>query len=490
MTNLKFQVENLGVIKAGEFIQKPLTIFCGPNNSGKTWTMYSLYYCHGYMAGLAHETRKAKIEKQEEKAPKKSLAGFNKQLSKTLADLFNTSPELLANARFRLAGVDESYFQKLLDDPKNTKFPFRMPAERNGLRLFYRELSTRRAALLHHASKENIDLNELLKDVIRSRYALPIAHYINWLNELTEIQRGAAGLFHQQALQLQKQLANGAYKVERRSGVIRFKPYQRKRGGGATQIMGLHMTSSTVKSLFGLWFYLENQAQPGDLLMIDEPELNIHPANQRHIARLLARLVNAGLRVVISIHSDYIVREFNSLLMLSQDNGELRDRHDYSEDDILNVERALHEHSMGFSLDVPDSKQKPLAFFSSRPPRYLAKICDALIAVFDQSKLYLFTIEIKSERKNNSNKQLANGRHFWGWLIALCKEYGYLPLQSEPLYIAVLIWKPREKQARKGATTHTKNHGIESATQEGFTARFEIRNRSSFRLYDLIQSTP
>ena len=42
MTNLKFEVENLGVIKTGKFIQKPLTIFCGPNNSGKTWVMYPL----------------------------------------------------------------------------------------------------------------------------------------------------------------------------------------------------------------------------------------------------------------------------------------------------------------------------------------------------------------------------------------------------------------------------------------------------------------
>ena len=348
MTNLKFQVENLGVIKTGEFTQKPLTIFCGPNNSGKTWVMYSLYYCHGSMAGLAHEKRKEKAEKQEEKALQQSLTEFNKQLSATLADVFNASPELLANAKFRLAGFDESHFQSFLNDPENTEFPFLMPAERNGLHLFYRELSTRRAALLHHASKDNIDLNELLKDVIRSRYALPIAHYINWLNELTEIQRGVTGPFHQQALHLQKQLANGAYKVERRSGVIRFKPYQRrlgrtrqpKRGGDATQSMELHMTSSTVKSLFGLWFYLENQAQPGDLLMIDEPELNIHPANQRHIARLLARLVNAGLRVVISTHSDYIVREFNSLLMLSQDNGELRKKHSYSENEVLTVEQV------------------------------------------------------------------------------------------------------------------------------------------------------
>ena len=152
--------------------------------------------------------------------------------------------------------------------------------------------------------------------------------------------------------------------------------------------------------------------------------------------------------------------------------------------------RSPHRYSMGFSLDVPAPKHKPLAFFSSSSPQGLAKMCDTLIAVVDQSKLYLFAIEIKSGSKNGNRKQLANGRHFWRWLIALCKEHGYLPSKPEPLYIAVLIWKPRKKQVRKGATTHTKNHGIESATQEGFTARFEIRNRSSFRLYDLIQSTP
>lgn len=148
-----------------------------------------------------------------------------------------------------------------------------------------------------------------------------------------------------------------------------------------------------------------------------------------------------------------------------------------------------HRHSMGFSLDVPGSKQRPLAFFSGSPPQHLAKICDALIAVVDQRKLYLFAIEIKSGNKEDYRKQLANGRHFWRWLIALCKEHGYLPLKPEPLYIAVLIWQPRKKQARKGATTHAKNHGIESAAQEGFAARFEIRNHSQIYLCDLIENS-
>ena len=166
-----------------------------------------------------------------------------------------------------------------------------------------------------------------------------------------------------------------------------------------------------------------------------------------------------------------------------------RDNRDWLIPDINIQARSPHRHSMGFSLDIPAPKQKPLAFFSGHPPRYLAKICDALIAVVDQRRLYLFAIEIKSGNKDDYRKQLANGRHFWRWLIALCKEHGYLPLKPEPLYIAVLIWKPREKQVRKGATTHSKNYGIESATQDGFTAGFEIRNHSSFRLYDLIQST-
>lgn len=149
--------------------------------------------------------------------------------------------------------------------------------------------------------------------------------------------------------------------------------------------------------------------------------------------------------------------------------------------------RSPHRHSMGFSLDVPGSKQKPLAFFSARPPEGLAKMCDALIAVAYRNKLYLFAIEAKSANKGDYCKQLANGRHFWCWLIALCKEHDYLPPQLELLYMAVLIWKPREKHVRKGATAHRTNSGIETGEQADFTARFKIRNHSSFRLDDLIQ---
>ena len=70
--------------------------------------------------------------------------------------------------------------------------------------------------------------------------------------------------------------------------------------------------------------------------MIDEPELNIHPGKQRLIARLLSRLVNAGINVVISTHSDYVIREFNSLIMLHHESGgPLRRRLRVREDEVL-----------------------------------------------------------------------------------------------------------------------------------------------------------
>ena len=180
-----------------------------------------------------------------------------------------------------------------------------------------------------------------MRDVIHSRYALPIADYINWLNELPEKQKSKHNGFHDHASLLKKNLVGGNYKVDAGSGTIQFKPYQPRRDGIKTNFMGLHMTSGMVKSLFGLWFYLENQASKGGMLMIDEPELNIHPESQRYIARLLARLVNAGLNIVISTHSDYIVRELNSLIMLSGDkNQELLYRHGYDKDEVLSVEKV------------------------------------------------------------------------------------------------------------------------------------------------------
>ncbi|MFK7983417.1 MAG: AAA family ATPase, partial [Saprospiraceae bacterium] len=75
-----------------------------------------------------------------------------------------------------------------------------------------------------------------------------------------------------------------------------------------------------------------------DTIIIDEPELNLHPDSQRKVARFLGRLVNEGFKVIISTHSDYIIKELNNMIMLSSANGQQEDllkRLGYSKNQLL-----------------------------------------------------------------------------------------------------------------------------------------------------------
>jgi len=78
--------------------------------------------------------------------------------------------------------------------------------------------------------------------------------------------------------------------------------------------MEVSIASSMVKELSALVLYLRYLAQPGELLVIDEPEMNLHPAAQVKIIEFLVMLVNAGLRVLLTTHSTYIVDHLINLI--------------------------------------------------------------------------------------------------------------------------------------------------------------------------------
>ena len=115
-------------------------------------------------------------------------------------------------------------------------------------------------------------------------------------------------------------------------------------GGGdppPSQLPAVH-EEVELRSLLDIGFYLHHVARPNDLLMVDEPELNLHPENQRKIARLFARLVNLGIKVFITTHSDYIIKELNTLIMLSQQGKtveRIRKKEKYQEEELLRSEQ-------------------------------------------------------------------------------------------------------------------------------------------------------
>jgi predicted ATPase len=74
------------------------------------------------------------------------------------------------------------------------------------------------------------------------------------------------------------------------------------------------VASSIVKELAPLVLYLRYLAEPGELLIIDEPEMNLHPEGQAKIIEFLATLVNAGLRIIFMTHSTYVVDHLINLM--------------------------------------------------------------------------------------------------------------------------------------------------------------------------------
>lgn len=73
-------------------------------------------------------------------------------------------------------------------------------------------------------------------------------------------------------------------------------------------------TSSLASALAPLVLYLRHAARRGGLLVIEEPEMNMHPGNQAILAKYLVRLANAGLNIVITTHSIYIIEKLSNLV--------------------------------------------------------------------------------------------------------------------------------------------------------------------------------
>lgn len=110
--------------------------------------------------------------------------------------------------------------------------------------------------------------------------------------------------------EIEKEILKGQVLISK-DGDVQFKPDKAK-----TLRLPIHLTASVVKSLSNLVIYFKHIAKEGDFIIIDEPELNLHPDNQVIIARIIAKIVNTGFKVLISTHSDYIIRELNNLIML------------------------------------------------------------------------------------------------------------------------------------------------------------------------------
>ena len=142
-------------------------------------------------------------------------------------------------------------------------------------------------------------------------YAIPIGVEHMFMRRLERLQGRESWLQqnHPEIITEFMEITGGKYSVQ--NNILSFQPKEQNLN------LLLREASSCTKALVNLYFWLRHEAKEGQLLIIDEPELTLHPRNQRKFAQFLVKLINLGFKVFLTTHSDYFIKEFNILIMLN-----------------------------------------------------------------------------------------------------------------------------------------------------------------------------
>lgn len=404
---MKITIKNLGAIKQAEFMLGELTIICGGNNTGKTYATHATYGFLDFLRTNAEfPVNQSDIEKLYSEGAiqislqpyiedlKKHLGISSKNYSKILYKIFGGTEQHFDDASLTfdmdcgdskltdkveltfgtanrgvlniksipdINSLEISLIVEKSDEEPPSKYvvedmirsgignvlmgnvipkPFLASAERTGAAIFQKELDFTRNRLIEMLGDKSAKLSPIqLLGKFSGEYPIAVRKNVDFIRELPNIIHKESFILknHPELLEAFKDIIGGEYKVSK-DGEIQFYPSSNKRIK-----LSLVESSSAVRSLLDIGFYLRHVATPGDLLMIDEPELNLHPENQRRVARLFARLVNIGIKVFITTHSDYIIKELNTLIMLNQGGERLRaiaERENYRDSEMLNPDKV------------------------------------------------------------------------------------------------------------------------------------------------------
>lgn len=221
--------------------------------------------------------------------------------------------------------------------------PYLLPAERNAFVITYKVLANRRLKLLLDAQRRLFSSRgnnttqrqlDLLREVGEVRYPQPVEDFLELLfqieNEVRPISAvddeasfiQTSGRQTRRRRPAQSELRKLAADIEQyiqNGNTINFRPtalggqeIMVDVGGGLN--IDLYNASSSIKQLAPLLLYLRYRAERNDLLIIDEPEMNLHPASQVKLLEILAMLVNQGVNVLLTTHSPYVMAHLNNLV--------------------------------------------------------------------------------------------------------------------------------------------------------------------------------
>jgi predicted ATPase len=190
-----------------------------------------------------------------------------------------------------ISGLIEITVRKTL--PLNSVY---LPASRTGFLQTYKSLSN--DAIMSNFSNKKNEEKHTLSVIVR--------FFITQLNTATSFEENKFAEF------IENFIMNGKVDIYKDSNEIDFKLKDGSK-------INLNYLSSTVSELIPLVVFLKRGLIKKDgLLVIEEPEAHLSFKNQKLVAKLIATLLQNKIKVLITTHSDFLIYEFNNLIMRNE----------------------------------------------------------------------------------------------------------------------------------------------------------------------------
>ncbi len=374
---LTVKVKDFGVIKEGEVKLKPLTIFFGKNNTGKTYMVYLIW-------GLGNNNAKylLNINKIDE--------NFKDKILPELKDIMANSNENLENNEIKKKiieinnlkyKINDNYIKHIFGD---TELKINIPYGEISLSnivihgqdiiedlgmwniatafIKLLEILFKKQSKNRNGEFETIDLDEdlnflienivlkklTLESKIRDSLFIPASKSgLVLVNKYLgkEAISSTFGEDNRKSEPLPKPIVefitslpafsdNYSEKVnEKYIDIVEFLQNNILNGkltydktlnnisyqpNNKNMSLPLQYSSSLVVESSPLILYLaySNYIDEGTLLIVEEPEAHLHPDAQRIFARAITKLINKGIYVLLITHSPYILQQINNNMKL------------------------------------------------------------------------------------------------------------------------------------------------------------------------------
>ncbi len=296
--------QHFGPIEKAAITLRPLTIFVGESNTGKTYLstlIFALHRAFGRQRNGTHlEVFTAELKRCFGVASVRELI----RLSGNSCDKMKIALRCSGNV-FHLY-ASESEIRSEGEAPaalglcaeKGQSCAYYLPAGRRGIMQAHEAMATA-------GQKQSLPMADsgILTDFLK-----PIVEYQEGNGVANPMQRIAAALEAEVLRGVIEPKHPVPESVAMDSLEFQYRPRQAVRG------LRLSQASSMVSELAPLVLFLRSVVRPGDMLIMEEPEAHLHPAAQSQLAFTFARLVRAGVHVVVTTHSDCFLQQIGNLI--------------------------------------------------------------------------------------------------------------------------------------------------------------------------------